>query len=651
MDSNTPTQTNPAPISRPKRPQAKRQYVPKTNNNTTTSDRPNTFQRKTPTSTGPRAENTDQTNVQPKPAQPKQHRVPVTKPKQPNNNIPEQPKSFRVTISDLDLGVTRELLQQTFETALKVKVARAYVILQGQKSTGKGWIEFANKDDALRASRMMNGYMISGKPITTTLVKQSNIQKQIKREKQRVVIKVIPHQAELDQVKAKYPQDFEIINDDVPVAFKVSVKPRDLDTFPYDLEKLLLKVTLPESYPIQHMEIDVMNAEDEVPLAIKRNISSQAEKRAQTAYGGKPQLLGVLNWISIGMEKLMVDQKAAQKFVQQIQRPQEPKVGIEIVYNFIGDPNAKKEHETKIETKPIAEPEVATVTSNNNNDNSAEHSDDESESEEEFDESDESDASDHVHEHQHEDDGLVNVSKEKQQQYPTTTAHKGTQVKLLNFEMKNVAIVKCYQMRLVVSCSRCRTRSELDLNANQAHNSACGQCHAGMSVTLRSEPMHMASSILGYLDLDGCEVFDGSPASYTVSCFECTTETQFKNVPVGRVVQEKSCLQCHTKLSLAFESYQFTKIRAAPAAKLSAQAIAERKAKKTKRASEGMVRGKPLPEDGACKHYKKSMRWLRFPCCGRAFPCDQCHDEQTDHKCDWAKRMICGTYTDVILRC
>lgn len=118
----------------------------------------------------------------------------------------------------------------------------------------------------------MNGYMISGKPITTTLVKQSNIQKQIKREKQRVVVKVIPHQAELDQVKAKYPQDFEIINDEVPVAFKVSVKPRDLETFPYDLEKLLLKVTLPESYPIQHMEIDVMNAEDEVPLAIKRQV-------------------------------------------------------------------------------------------------------------------------------------------------------------------------------------------------------------------------------------------------------------------------------------------------------------------------------------------------------------------------------------------
>ena len=142
--------------------------------------------------------------------------------------------------------------------------------MQGPKSTGKAWIEFANKDDALRAHRMMNGYMINGKPITTSLVKQSNIQKQIKREKQRVVQKIVPHQAELDQVKSKYPQDFDITHDEFPVAFKVSVKPRDPENFPFDLEKLLLRVTLPESYPIQHMEIDVINGDNEIPLGIKK---------------------------------------------------------------------------------------------------------------------------------------------------------------------------------------------------------------------------------------------------------------------------------------------------------------------------------------------------------------------------------------------
>ncbi len=25
-------------------------------------------------------------------------------------------------------------------------------------------------------------------------------------------------------------------------------------------------------------------------------------------------------------------------------------------------------------------------------------------------------------------------------------------------------------------------------------------------------------------------------------------------------------------------------------------------------------------------------RWLRFPCCGKAFPCDACHELQTDHE-------------------
>ena len=36
-------------------------------------------------------------------------------------------------------------------------------------------------------------------------------------------------------------------------------------------------------------------------------------------------------------------------------------------------------------------------------------------------------------------------------------------------------------------------------------------------------------------------------------------------------------------------------------------------------------------------------RWLRFPCCGRRFPCDVCHEEETDgHDMKWAMRHACG---------
>lgn len=52
--------------------------------------------------------------------------------------------------------------------------------------------------------------------------------------------------------------------------------------------------------------------------------------------------------------------------------------------------------------------------------------------------------------------------------------------------------------------------------------------------------------------------------------------------------------------------------------------------------------GMPLPDFGTCKHYKHSYRWLRFPCCGKAYPCDVCHDKNEDHEMVFANRMICG---------
>jgi hypothetical protein len=52
--------------------------------------------------------------------------------------------------------------------------------------------------------------------------------------------------------------------------------------------------------------------------------------------------------------------------------------------------------------------------------------------------------------------------------------------------------------------------------------------------------------------------------------------------------------------------------------------------------------GRPLPERGVCEHFKKSHRWLRFPCCGLAFPCPVCHDGAQSHPHERAKRMLCG---------
>jgi hypothetical protein len=62
--------------------------------------------------------------------------------------------------------------------------------------------------------------------------------------------------------------------------------------------------------------------------------------------------------------------------------------------------------------------------------------------------------------------------------------------------------------------------------------------------------------------------------------------------------------------------------------------------KKTKSSGPTLTVGTPLPNCGACEHYKKSFRWYRFPCCGQAFPCDECHGKE--HEVQWATRFICG---------
>ena len=34
---------------------------------------------------------------------------------------------------------------------------------------------------------------------------------------------------------------------------------------------------------------------------------------------------------------------------------------------------------------------------------------------------------------------------------------------------------------------------------------------------------------------------------------------------------------------------------------------------------------------------------MRFPCCGKCYPCDKCHEEAEDgHEMEQATRMICG---------
>jgi len=140
--------------------------------------------------------------------------------------------------------------------------------------------------------------------------------------------------------------------------------------------------------------------------------------------------------------------------------------------------------------------------------------------------------------------------------------------------------------------------------------------------------------------------FDLLPSSFTCNCLECATDVRFEGLHFGPSGQTTiNCQSCHHRLTLKIDGFRFFKIRSGTGAPANLDELKETKKKKVKDPNmEGIVVGKPLPKKGACKHYKHSYRWLRFPCCGRAFPCDVCHDDNVSdgHEPKWATRMICG---------
>jgi uncharacterized CHY-type Zn-finger protein len=126
--------------------------------------------------------------------------------------------------------------------------------------------------------------------------------------------------------------------------------------------------------------------------------------------------------------------------------------------------------------------------------------------------------------------------------------------------------------------------------------------------------------------------------------------------PLRRGVRSEAlCRACHLKLAFEARTVALTLVSG------DAPAAAPRTLSKGGRGSSanlwakqrrqlGLVEGKPLPREGACRHYKKSLKWLRYPCCGMAYPCPLCHAEGGAETCPaaaggaavHANRMICG---------
>ncbi|KAL6736924.1 hypothetical protein Aduo_007224 [Ancylostoma duodenale] len=212
---------------------------------------------------------------------------------------------------------------------------------------------------------------------------------------------------------------------------------------------------------------------------------------------------------------------------------------------------------------------------------------------------------------------------------------------------RNIASISSVRLHICSKCVRCGQEHDLPIPVDdQTVGWRCKRCQIAQSLRLRPELVHGNSSVMALLDARGCKPLDCilQQSQLKFVCLACVKEDEVQKLNFGST-HKSWCRECHTLCEFTVTAVRFRgDLSKIPAEDLVTASKIPKVKKEVTKPVGAIVEGQPLPELGTCKHYKKSYRWFRFPCCGRAFPCDICHEESVggEHEMKFANRMICG---------
>jgi hypothetical protein len=230
----------------------------------------------------------------------------------------------------------------------------------------------------------------------------------------------------------------------------------------------------------------------------------------------------------------------------------------------------------------------------------------------------------------------------------------------------NVSDCQLCSAGLRVVCSRCKHErlvraAAVDTTAENAAEigrqmGPCPKCTLIHSVSLvpavlACMPTPALGAVVSAVAVEGCLVVNDlvvRDLRFVAACANLACPGTAHGPCLQYLACNKSsfCPGCGQMLSLTTPPLGFTMVGLDQSGTLVAAAAPSSGKPKVAAPAQSFKRGTPLPEHGACSHYKKSTRWLRFPCCGSAHPCDICHEKAAlTPLCSggvMAKTQICG---------
>lgn len=456
---------------------------------------------------------------------------------------------------------------------------------------------------------------------------------------------------EVQQLKKRFPDLLEMENEGQPSIYRILVHPTDPD-WPYDVRDFQLNVSFPKSYPAEPLEISLPE-DQEIPDVVLRHITAATQewilaKHEMNKMAGKVELTfrPFLRWFDKNLESQFTE--GARKLKKEVEAV---KAGFEFV-TFEKDPSKKEEP-----TQPSL-PEDAIIISKPRGQQSDEEefvmeeklptsmSEMQVNSEEDEEDEDEDDEEEEEEANSSSDDDK-NTSKSAKIVYdPPDKDMRGTEIIFQGLKInKMAASLAVTNLTVIIQCARCKNHVDVTTPPRRNNLITCLKCSNRQIMTYRPCLVHAFSHVIGFLDLDGCLPFDVNLVTsfLLVNCLNCSYDNRLKGLHYGQITN-MWCEKCHQKITVEAESCRFQRLQPSENIGTGPLHTVKVKGPKKQQKDPAIVDMLPLPENGSCKHYKKSFRWLRFPCCGKFYPCDECHDldNDDDHEMKFATRMLCG---------
>uniref|UniRef100_A0A8C4QHB4 Si:dkey-24l11.2 n=1 Tax=Eptatretus burgeri TaxID=7764 RepID=A0A8C4QHB4_EPTBU len=387
-------------------------------------------------------------------------------------------------------------------------------------------------------------------------------------------------------------------------------------------------VSFPENYPLEVFQVTIPEDQD-LPSIMGRHVEKFSQdwlqaKHATVQLLGQPELLfrPFLRWLDRNMERLFTEGARLLKRELAAER-----AGIQFIP--FRDLSGTKS------TSPPHSPLLATQDSGQSTTDVSEEEIKKKPSQEDCELHGEEESAPYEYDNCEEEIGGA-----RDRDSTPATMRKGTEVKLLGLSMgEDTGILIAQSLALLLQCTRCKAKEEVRVSAEGASSAECSKCHAQLSAKAHFSTAHHKDPVLGKLNLQFCHAVELllQTSQLALTCLHCSLKHPLVGLCYG-VKREFNCRHCHRRLSVLIEGVRLYSFE--PTLEATANSVIL----KSKNYNKGAViqPGKPLPGNGTCKHYKKSFRWLRFPCCGRAYPCDLCHNEDQSHEMELATRMICG---------